>query len=76
MIYSNDLFEMLSSMIGHNRQAKVTHFSSKNLPTEQMGNLDQIAPNLYNFISYDPLKGYLWNVKCYNGVQLVNKCYI
>ena len=36
-----------------------------------MGNFDQIAPNLYNFISYDPLKGLLWNVKCYNGVQLV-----
>ena len=30
---------------------------------EEMGNLDQIAPNLYNFISYDPLKGYLRNVK-------------
>ena len=24
MIYSNDLFEMLSSTVGHNRQVKVT----------------------------------------------------
>ena len=41
---------------------------------EQIGNLDQITPNLYNFICYDPLKGYLWNVKCYSGdgVQLVD----
>ena len=43
---------------------------------EQMDNLDQFDANLYNFISYDPLKAYLWNVKFYNGVELVDKCYI
>ena len=42
----------------------------------QMGNLDQIAPKLCNFMSHDPYEGNLWNVKCYNGVQLVDKCYI
>ena len=41
----------------------------------QMGNLGQIAPNLSNFISHDPLYRYLWNNKGYNQVQLVDKCY-
>ena len=41
-----------------------------------MGNLNQIAPNLCNFISHDQLSGHVWNVKCYNGVQLADKCYI
>ena len=42
----------------------------------QMGNFYQIPPSLCNFISYDPLKEDLWNVKCYNGVKLEDKCYI
>ena len=41
---------------------------------EQMGNLDQIAPNLWYLISYDPIQGNLSNVKCYNGLQLVDTC--
>ena len=50
--------------------------NGQNLPMRQMGNLNQIAPNLCNFISHDPLYRYLRNVKCYNGVQLAGKCYI
>ena len=30
---------------------------------EQMGNLDQIPTNLYNFLSHDPIYQCLWNVK-------------
>ena len=56
MIHSNDLFEMLSIMIGHNRWAQVTDiFPPKNLTMWQMGNLDEIATNVCNFISHDPL---------------------
>ena len=47
---------MLSSIIGHNRQPKATAiFPKKNLPMDQMGNLDQIVPTLWNFTSHDPL---------------------
>ena len=47
-------------MIGYNRQKKVTDtFSQKNLTMRQMGNLDQIALNLCNFISHDPNFGNL-----------------
>ena len=57
MIYSNDFFVMLSSTIGHNRQRQKQQpfFQKKNLPMDQMGNLDQIVPTLWNFISHDPL---------------------
>ena len=53
---SNDLFEILSIMIGHNRLAKVTHFSQKNLTIGQMGSSDQIVVNVCNFVSHDHCK--------------------
>ena len=52
---SNDLFEILSIMIGHNSLAKATHFSQKNLTIGQMGSSDQIVVNVCNFVSHDPL---------------------
>ena len=56
MIHPNDLFETLSIMIGHNRQAKVTDiFPQNNLTMWRMGSLDQIAVNVCNFISQDSL---------------------
>ena len=56
MTHSNDLFERLSIMAGHNSLAKVTDiFPQKNLTMGQICNLDQIALNVCNFISYDPL---------------------
>ena len=58
MIYSKTLFEMLSSMTEHKRLTKSnSHFSEKKLLMEQMGNLDQIAPNFLK--SHDPLYRYL-----------------
>ena len=46
MIHSNDIFEMLSIMIGHNRYAKVTDiFPKKNLTIGQMDRLNQIVIN-------------------------------
>ena len=55
MTYSNNLFEMLSSMIGHKRSTK-SKFPMGQTP---VGNLDQIALNLRNFISHDLLYQYL-----------------
>ena len=37
MIYSNDLFEMLGSVIGHNRYAKVTVIFPKKCPYGRNG---------------------------------------
>ena len=49
MMYSKNLFEMLSSMTENKRSTKSkSHFSQKKLLMQQMGNLDQIAPNLCN----------------------------
>ena len=59
MIYSNNLFEMLDSAIGHKGKQKVTVIFQKKLLKWQMGNLNQIAPNLCNFISHDSLYRYL-----------------
>ena len=56
MIHSNDDFEILSIMIGHNWQmvAKSNRYFSRKKP--QYGiKLDQIALNKYNFIIHDPL---------------------
>ena len=59
MMYSKNLFEMLNSMTENKRSTKSNrHFSkkeTKKLLMEQMGNLDQIAPNLCNFKPQDPL---------------------
>ena len=64
MMYSKNLFEMLSSMTENKRSTKSkSHFSQKKLLMQQMGNLDQIAPNLCKFKSHDPLYKNLSNVK-------------
>ena len=59
MIYSDNLFEVLSSMIGQKRQTKSnSHFSQKT-PYGVNNNFDQIVPNLWNFISHDLFYQYL-----------------
>ena len=55
MMYSKNLFEMLSSMTENKRSTKGNYFSQKKLLMPQMCNLDQIAPNLCNSKSHDPL---------------------
>ena len=54
MIYFNNLFEMLSSMIGKNRQTKsYSRFSQKNsLWDKWVINFNKISPNLCNYISH------------------------
>ena len=49
MMYYKNLFEMLSSMTENESSTKSdSHFSPKKTLMQQMGNLDQIAPNLCN----------------------------
>ena len=49
MMYYKNLFEMLSSMTENKSSTKSdSHFSPKKTLMQQMGNLDQIAPNLCN----------------------------
>ena len=53
MIFFNNLFEMLSSMIQQKRQTKsYSRFSQEKLIMGQMGNLNKISPNLCNYISH------------------------
>ena len=56
MIHSNGLFQLLSSMIGKQQINKNNcHFFPEDVLVVQVGNLDQIAPNLCNFIFHNPL---------------------
>ena len=56
MIHSNDDFEILSIIIGHNRRklGKSNRCFSRKKPHYGI-KLDQIALNIYDFIIHDPL---------------------